>query len=140
MKRSRQLTSHALAAVAKAVERGELTKASEVSELDRRQCAACGVYLCAGKDFTGECYWGCYPPRTLIEVDSYWRTHIASVGPDRGCYCTLGTPYVDQFLLLVSMLTLCSELSSCQGFEYPGGNLEKNACWGNVGNFYCVPT
>ncbi|KAK1768265.1 hypothetical protein QBC33DRAFT_536686 [Phialemonium atrogriseum] len=119
------MASHAVATpIDDSVERGELTKASEVSELDRRQCAACGVYLCAGKDFTGECYWGCYPPRTLIEVDSYWRTHIASVGPDRGCYCTLGTP----------------ELSSCQGFEYPGGNLEKNACWGNVGNFYCVPT
>lgn len=86
-------------AIAKAVERGELIKASEVSEVDKRACAACGVYLCSGKNFTGECYWGCYPARTLIEIDSYWRTHIASVGPDPGCYCTIGTPYVDKSLL-----------------------------------------
>ena len=83
-----------LALIAEAVQSGELVEVEKVTELDKRQCAACGVYLCAGKDFTGQCYWGCYPPRKLVEVDDYWRTHIASVGPDKGCYCTIGTPYV----------------------------------------------
>ncbi|KAM5349716.1 hypothetical protein ACJ41O_006221 [Fusarium nematophilum] len=105
------------------VKRGELKPEEEVSELEKRQCAACGVYLCAGPDFTGQCYWGCYPPRTLIEIDPYWQLRIASVGPDRGCYCTIGTP----------------QRSSCQGFEHPGGNVGNNNCRGNVGNFYCVP-
>ncbi|KAM5344088.1 hypothetical protein ACJ41O_012625 [Fusarium nematophilum] len=112
------------AELAEMVKRGEIKREEDVTELERRQCAACGVYLCSGKDFSGQCYWGCYPPRETIEIDQWWQQRIASVGPDKGCFCTIGTP----------------KHSSCEGFESPGGNVGNNQCRGNVGNFYCIPT
>ncbi|KAM5344862.1 hypothetical protein ACJ41O_010724 [Fusarium nematophilum] len=128
--------------LAKMVERGEIKPEEDVTELDRRDCAGCGLYLCAGKNFSGKCYWGCYPPRKTVTIDKWWQTRIQSVGPDKGCVCTIGTPYVyppsagdasrvNQFN---------SSHSSCQAFTHPGGNVGNNACRANVGNFFCVPT
>ncbi|EMR66164.1 hypothetical protein UCREL1_6857 [Eutypa lata UCREL1] len=63
-----------------------------LSSLEQRDCAACAVKICPQKDFKGQCYWGCYAPDKLIELDEYWYTHTASVGVAKGCTCTTGNP------------------------------------------------
>ncbi|RSM08744.1 hypothetical protein CEP52_004492 [Fusarium oligoseptatum] len=102
------------------VKRGELKRDEDVSELEKRQCAGCGLYLCSGRDFTGDCYWGCYVPRETIQIDPYWVPRISSIGPDRGCYCRPGNKY-----------------GSCEGFSYPGGNVDDNNCKGHISLIYC---
>lgn len=31
----------------------------------------CGLYICDGLNFTGNCYWACYPPFVEIFPDNY---------------------------------------------------------------------
>lgn len=67
-------------------------RVGSLSSLEQRDCAACAVKICSQKDFKGQCYWGCYAPDKLIELDEYWYTHTASVGVAKGCTCTTGNP------------------------------------------------
>ncbi|EJD54958.1 hypothetical protein AURDEDRAFT_155196 [Auricularia subglabra TFB-10046 SS5] len=101
----------------------QLHHAEGKRSLDKRLCE--GVYLCAGRDFTGECYWACYPISTAIYPDAYWVPRIESVGPDQGGWCDFFGGSV------------CEEGPS-QPFEYPGGNLEPPVA-NAMGCFYCNP-
>lgn len=94
--------------------------------LDKRVCE--GVYLCDGADFSGSCYYGCYPISTGIKPDSYWVGRLVSAGPDQGGWCDFyGGDDCDpgKFSHII--------------FGYPGGNLPDGIAH-NLGCFYCNPS
>ena len=57
----------------------------KLDDVEKRVC--CGLYICDGFDFTGNCYWACYPVAEHIELDEYFQNNIGSWGPDEGCSC-----------------------------------------------------
>ncbi|GKT44822.1 uncharacterized protein ColSpa_05003 [Colletotrichum spaethianum] len=89
--------------------------------LNKRICE--GVYMCEDQDFSGDCYYGCYPLSKSIYPDSYWVSRISSVGPDNGGVCDFYKG------------TTCNVLiTTWQAYKYPGGNL-KAAINDNMGCF-----
>ncbi|KAL0942898.1 uncharacterized protein CTRU02_200784 [Colletotrichum truncatum] len=94
--------------------------------LDKRICL--GVYLCDGTNFTGECYYACYPVGKGIYPDSYWVSRITSVGPDQGGQCDFYAAGANSD----------PTKGRHQIFRYPGGNLASGID-NNMGCFYCNP-
>ncbi|KXH34228.1 hypothetical protein CSAL01_07094 [Colletotrichum salicis] len=92
--------------------------------LNKRICE--GVYMCDGQNFSGSCYYGCYPISVGIYPDSYWVSSISSVGPDNGDWC--------DFYQAGSGCDATK--GSHQIFRYPGGNLGSGID-NNMGCFYC---
>ncbi|OHE97246.1 hypothetical protein CORC01_07500 [Colletotrichum orchidophilum] len=94
--------------------------------LNKRICE--GVYMCDGQNFSGSCYYGCYPISVGIYPDSYWVSRISSVGPDSGGWCDF-----------YQAGTGCDGTKGThQIYRYPGGNLASGID-NNMGCFYCNP-
>jgi hypothetical protein len=95
---------------------------------EERANACCGVYICDGLNFDGNCYWACYPWKDKIVPDPYFQRNAGSFGPDPGCQC---------FPEGLDDSGCDNSLDGHDITKYPGGNL--GICINNLASFHCNP-